>query len=160
MPGTLDLDFIRVKRKSRSQPATPKGSPTRETGRNLMNHENAKSVDKKTFRKSSDDGRYLFLNDDEKLASLSCHQSTSTPSTPVSSQGEAGSTKRSKSVRTFVELISSQSTSATTLVALGDFSKSNSTDKALKDHPSTRVSKVCVILNDAELLVVSNILTA
>jgi hypothetical protein len=155
----LDLDFIKVKRKTRSQPATPKGSPTREGARGLGSNAISGSVDKKTLRKSSDDGRYLFLKDSETLASLQPQQSTSTPSTPVCSQADIVPPKRSKSVRTFVELISSQNTSATTMVALGDHSKPISiSSEKLKDQSGSRVSKVCVILNDAELLVVSNLL--
>lgn len=145
MPGTLDLDFIKVKRKTRSQPATPKGSPTRETGGDLISDSkngSSKSVDKKTLRKSSDDGRYLFIKDrGDKLVSLQSHQSTpsSSPSTPVTNLAEPIAPRRSKLVRTFVES------------ALGD----PSPPEKLKDQTGTRVSKVCVILNDAELLVVS-----
>ena len=91
MPGTLDLDFMRVKRKTRSHPTSPKGSPTRKpqnsssTGQNESESSPAHSGSegsKKQLRKRSDDGRYLFLAQPPPPEAIS-QRSNSTPNTPV-----------------------------------------------------------------------------
>jgi len=158
MPGTLDLDFMRVKRKTRSHPTSPKGSPTRtpQSSGSASQNESEVSVHnsgiesgKKQPRKSSDDGRYLFLAKPAQPEVLT-QRSSSTPSTPVTGSDLISidnPPQRSKSVRAFVELLSN-SDNQKIIEAI-------STPKKEPSDAKRRVSRVCVILNDAELLVVS-----
>ena len=164
MPGTLDLDFIRVKRKTRSHPTSPKGSPTRSSQNRSNDNQNAsessftksEKSDTKKLRKRSDDGRYLFLVKSSTQSPESFDRNKfethSTPNTPVSvSQTDLNEEPhRSKSVRAFVELLTS-SDNQKIIEALSSPKKSDFSENSSK----RRVSRVCVILNDAELLVVS-----
>ena len=163
MPGTLDLDFMRVKRKTRSHPTSPKGSPTRTSQNSSSTSQNeseasvhnsgSESGNKSTKpRKSSDDGRYLFLAKPVQPEILT-QRSSSTPSTPVTGSDLIpidNPPQRSKSVRAFVELFSN-SDSQKIIEAISTPKKEASDANSGK----RRVSRVCVILNDAELLVVS-----
>jgi len=188
MPGTLDLDFMRVKRKTRSHPTSPKGSPTRsgktspssstqpektiETRKSSFPNETGNEARK--LRKRSDDGRYLFLAKSSTNSSNSAEkidkkkfETHSTPNTPVcGSQTNLVESEpvRSKSVRTFVELLSSPATSDNRKLFesfISSSPKKSSPKKCEKDQKSDpnlskrRVSRVCVILNDEELLIVS-----
>lgn len=166
MPGTLDLDFIRVKRKTRSHPASPKGSPTR-TAQNSSSasqnesesSSNANSGNEsgtKQLRKRSDDGRYLFLAKPAPPEILS-QRSNSTPNTPVGGMDAAliainAQPQRSKSVKAFVELLSHSDSQK----IIETLSAATSPKKDVSGEPTSkrRVSRVCVILNDAELLLV------
>ena len=182
MPGALDLDFMRVKRKTRSHPTSPKGSPTRNNQNSSQNSQACTETRKtsipetgkeaRKLRKRSDDGRYLFLakSSEAQNQEILVHKiSSSTPSSPVcvsqtdlaedlQQQQQPG---RSKSVRAFVELLASPATSDNSQKLLDSLSspkKSPKTknEKELGDILSQRrVSRVCVILNDAELLLVS-----
>ena len=178
MPGTLDLDFMRVKRKTRSHPTSPKGSPTRNNPNRSQNSQAGSETrktsipetgkDARKLRKRSDDGRYLFL---AKSSETQNHEilvqklSSSTPSSPVCvSQTDLAEDQppptRSKSVRAFVELLASPATSDNSQKLLDSLSSpkkcSPKNEKELVDNLSQRrVSRVCVILNDAELLIVS-----
>jgi hypothetical protein len=118
-------------------------------GKDISNDSNHGSVDKKALRKSSDDGRYLFINDKDKLTSIQSHESSTTPLTLGCCQDQ-GVASKSKG---FGEFSGFRNVSPTTLSPLSESSKSNLThqDKCKEQ----KVSKVCVILNDAELLVVS-----
>ena len=161
MPGTLDLDFMRVKRKTRSHPTSPKGSPTRtaQNSSSTSQNESEASVPnsgsesgKKQPRKSSDDGRYLFLAKPAQPEILT-QRSSSTPNTPVTGSDLMpidNPPQRSKSVRAFVELFSN-SDNQKIIEAISTPKKDGSDANSSK----RRVSRVCVILNDAELLVVS-----
>ena len=196
MPGTLDLDFMRVKRKTRSHPTSPKGSPTRsgktsssssstqpetkegkriETRKSSFPNETGNEARK--LRKRSDDGRYLFLvkgstnsNPAEEKIDKKKFETHSTPNTPVcGSQTNLVETEpvRSKSVRTFVELLSSPATSDNrklfeSFISASPKKSSPKSEKDPKSDPNLskrRVSRVCVILNDEELLIVSQFLS-
>ena len=167
MPGTLDLDFMRVKRKTRSHPTSPKGSPTRSSQNSSNDSQNVSEsgfsksgkTDNKKLRKRSDDGRYLFLvkssNQPSESFDRKKFETHSTPNTPVSSSQTDLNEEphRSKSVRAFVELLTS-SDNQKIIEVLSSPKKSAGND--FSDSSSKRrVSRVCVILNDAELLVVS-----